>query len=159
MLRRDGVEVAGRINEPEGDGRGGRGLEAAEATIALSGAGACIAEARHRATAFLTEYERGHRSRVPDRVVGLAELVVSELVTNACKYAPGPVLLCLRLAGEALEVEVWDSDPVLPAVSGADPQRVGRHGLEIVEAVVADLAVLRETVGKRITARILLTAT
>ncbi|MGV9249589.1 ATP-binding protein [Streptomyces sp. NPDC003710] len=93
---------------------------------------------------------------MPDRVMGLAELVISELVTNCCKYAPGPILLRPRLAGEALEVEVWDSDPVLPAASEADPQRVGRHGLEIVKAVAADLAVLRETVGKRITACILL---
>lgn len=29
---------------------------------------------------------------------------------------------------------MWDSDPVLPAASEADPQRAGRHGLEIVKA-------------------------
>lgn len=148
--------MAGQINEPEGDCCGGPDAQMKEATIALSGDGSCIAEARHQAAAFLTPDAYGHRSRVPDRVVGPAELVVSELLTNACKYAPGPILLCLRLAGEALEVEVWDSDPVLPAASEADPQRVGRHGLEVVKAVAADLAVLRETVGKRITARILL---
>ncbi|WP_333774983.1 ATP-binding protein [Streptomyces sp. IBSBF 3136] len=155
-MRRDRVEVAGRNNEPDDDCCGGPGAGATEATIALSGDGSCIAEARHQATAFLTRHESGDRPRVPARVVGLAELVVSELVTNACKYAPGPVLLSLRLAGEALEVEVWDSAPVLPTASNADPQRVGRHGLEIVKAVAADLAVLRDTVGKRVTARILL---
>ncbi|MFF4845435.1 ATP-binding protein [Streptomyces collinus] len=148
------AEVAQRIDRPEGDCRG---EPDPEASFALSGEGSCIAEARHRATAFLTQHECGHRWRMPDRVVGLTELVVSELVTNACKYAPGPILLRLRLAGEALEVEVWDSGPVLPAASDADPERVGRHGLEVVKAVAADLVVLREKVGKRITARILLT--
>ncbi|WP_443052678.1 ATP-binding protein [Streptomyces sp. NBC_00299] len=40
-------------------------------------------------------------------------LVVSELVTNARKYAPGPVPMHLRLDGDVVDVEVWDSDPVL----------------------------------------------
>ncbi|MEU4039723.1 ATP-binding protein [Streptomyces collinus] len=155
-MRRDRVDVAGRINGPDDNRGGGPGAEATEATIALSGDRSCIAEARHQATAFLSRHERGDRPRVSARVVGLTELVVSELVTNACKYAPGPILLSLRLVGEALEVEVWDSAPVLPTPSDADPERVGRHGLEIVKAVAADLAVLRDTVGKRITARILL---
>ncbi|MFI5972931.1 ATP-binding protein [Streptomyces sp. NPDC051452] len=148
--------MAGRINEPEDDCRGGPDADTAETTIALSGDGSCIAEARHQATAFLARHEGGHRTRVPARVAGLAVLVVSELVTNAYKYAPGPIRLRLRLGREALEVEVWDSDPVLPAASGADPERVGRHGLEIVQAVAADFAVLRDTVGKCITVRILL---
>ncbi|WP_317447265.1 ATP-binding protein [Streptomyces collinus] len=148
--------MAGRINGPDDNRGGGPGAEATETTIALSGDGSCIAEARHQATAFLSRHEHADRPRVSARVVGLTELVVSELVTNACKYAPGPILLSLRLVGEALEVEVWDSVPVLPTASDADPERVGRHGLEIVKAVAADLAVLRDTVGKRITARILL---
>ncbi|MFE9499192.1 ATP-binding protein [Streptomyces collinus] len=155
-MRRDKVEVAGRINEPDGSCCGGPDAEATEATIALSGDGSCIAEARHQTTAFLARHGHGDRPRVSARVVGLTELVVSELVTNACKYAPGPILLSLRLGGEALEVEVWDSAPVLPTASDADPQRVGRYGLEIVKAVAADLAVLRDTVGKRVIARILL---
>ncbi|RRQ79244.1 ATP-binding protein [Streptomyces griseofuscus] len=144
--------MAGQINDTEGDRCDGPDDEA---SFALSGAGSCIAEARHRTAAFLTRTEGRHPSRVPGRVVSLAELVVSELVTNACKYAPGPIQLRLSVAGDALEVEVWDSDPVLPTASDADPERVGRHGLEVVKAV-AHLTVLRETVGKRVTARILL---
>jgi two-component sensor histidine kinase len=64
--------------------------------------------------------------------------VVSELVTNALKYAPAPVLLDLRTAGAAVEVVVvvWDCDPVLPVARAADVGRVGQHGLEIVMAVV-----------------------
>ncbi|MFI5681274.1 hypothetical protein [Streptomyces cellulosae] len=33
----------------------------------------------------------------------LNQLVVSELVTNARKYAPGPVLMELRIAGSLVE--------------------------------------------------------
>jgi hypothetical protein len=46
--------------------------------------------------------------------------VVSELVTNARKYAPGPVLMELRVSGAVVEVVVWDSDPVLPVARAAD---------------------------------------
>ncbi|MFI5975744.1 ATP-binding protein [Streptomyces sp. NPDC051452] len=149
---RQGGPTSRRVTVAANRRRGHRG------TIALSGDGTCIAEARHQAAAFLTQHGDASRPKVTDRVLGLTQLVVSDLVTNACKYAPGPILLRLRLAGEALELEVWDSDPALPTPSGADPGRVGRYGLEIVKAVAADITALRENVGKGITARILLAA-
>ncbi|GGY87195.1 hypothetical protein GCM10010300_34410 [Streptomyces olivaceoviridis] len=83
-------------------------------------------------------------------------MVVSELVTNARKYAPGPVLMELRIMGEVVEVVVWDSDPVLPVARVSDASRVGQHGLEIVMAVAQGVEARREPVGKRITARIAL---
>jgi anti-sigma regulatory factor (Ser/Thr protein kinase) len=86
----------------------------------------------------------------------LTQLVVSELVTNARKYAPGPVLMDLRIAGDPVEVVVWDCDPVLPVARAADAGRVGQHGLEIVMAVAQGFEAHREPVGKRITARIAL---
>lgn len=84
-------------------------------------------------------------------------LVVSELVTNACKYAPGPVLMDLRIASGCLEITVWDSDPRLPVARAAEAGRIGQHGLEIVMAVAAGFEAQREVVGKRITARLPLT--
>ncbi|MFD9445567.1 ATP-binding protein [Streptomyces sp. NPDC060006] len=102
--------------------------------------------------------QRG-RSELPRHdVVVLAQLdhVVSELFTNARKYAPGPVLMELRIVDAAVEVAVWDSDPVLPVARAADAGRVGQHGLEIVMAVAQGFEVQRETVGKRITARLAL---
>ncbi|PKW05671.1 Anti-sigma regulatory factor (Ser/Thr protein kinase) [Streptomyces sp. 1222.5] len=120
------------------------------------GDGGCIARARDRAGAFLARAQAAHGVPVTARTMDLTQLVVSELVTNACKYAPGPVLLVLRIADGAVETEVWDSDPVLPVARAADPGRVGQHGLEIVMAVVQGFEVRREPVGKRITARIAL---
>lgn len=66
-------------------------------------------------------------------------------------YAPGPVLLDVRVDGDVMEVAVWDGGPVLPVVWDADVGRVGQHGLEIVMAVAQGFAVQREPVGKRIT--------
>ncbi|WP_328752717.1 ATP-binding protein [Streptomyces sp. NBC_00285] len=91
-----------------------------------------------------------------ERATDHTRLVVSELVTNALKYAPGPVLMELRIAAHALDVVVWDSDPTVPAVLPADPARIGQHGLEIVRAVTQDLFTEQEPVGKRVTARIAL---
>lgn len=90
------------------------------------------------------------------RTMDLAQLVVSELVTNALKYAPGPVLLQLRIVDSSLEIAVWDSEPVLPLARAADVGRVGQHGLEIVMAVVQSFEVRRETVGKCVTVRLAL---
>jgi anti-sigma regulatory factor (Ser/Thr protein kinase) len=125
-------------------------------TIALDGDGSRIAEARHRAAAFLARVQADHGLPVSARALDLTQLVVSELVTNARKYAPGPVLMELRIVGDLVEIMVWDSDPVLPVARAADAGRVGQHGLEIVMAVAQGFEVQREPVGKRVTARIAL---
>ncbi|MFE0450203.1 ATP-binding protein [Streptomyces sp. NPDC058914] len=127
-----------------------------QTAVALEGDGGCIAEARQVAARFLGAVQAEHGLPVSDRAMDLTRLVVSELVTNARKYAPGPVLMELRIVGDMVEVAVWDGDPVLPVARAADPGRVGQHGLEIVMAVAQSFEVVREPVGKRITARIAL---
>ncbi|MFD3844153.1 ATP-binding protein [Streptomyces sp. NPDC058642] len=126
------------------------------AGYSLSGYDGCIAEARHHAVAFLEKAETDRHLPVSVRARDLTQLVVSELVTNARKYAPGPVLLELRISACAVDVVVWDSDPSVPAARAADPDRIGQHGLEIVKAVTEALFTEQEPVGKRITARIAL---
>ncbi|MET8079195.1 ATP-binding protein [Streptomyces sp. NPDC005303] len=132
------------------------GEQAIQTTVALEGDGASIAHARHLAADFLTLVQAEHGLPISQRAVDVTRLVVSELVTNALKYAPGPVLLDLRIVGDAVEVVVWDSDPVLPMARAADVGRVGQHGLEIVMAVTQSFNAQRASVGKRITARIAL---
>lgn len=129
------------------------------AGYALTGDDGCIADARHHALAFLEKARTDHQLPMPARARDLTQLVVSELVTNARKYAPGPVLMELRITGRAVDVVVWDSDPTVPAARAADPGRIGQHGLEIVKAVTEDLFIEQEPVGKRITARIALSQT
>lgn len=129
----------------------GTGIETAiETEFALDGEGSAIAAARDVAVSFLLKARAEHGCPVSDRAVELTQLVVSELVTNARKYAPGPALLRLRLAPPVVEVAVWDSEPLLPRARSADPARIGQHGLEIVTAVARHVDIHREPVGKRI---------
>ncbi len=111
-----------------------------------------IAEARDMARDFLTSVQAVHGLPVSARVMGMVQLVVSELVTNARKYAPGPCLLDLEIVEGTVEISVWDSSTTLPAVLAADPERIGQHGLKIAVAVSRTFCVHREPVGKRITA-------
>ncbi|MFE0774258.1 ATP-binding protein [Streptomyces sp. NPDC058861] len=127
------------------------------AGYALDGGSGCISDARHHATAFLDNARAEHHLTVSERARDLTGLVVSELVTNALKYAPGPVLMELRVNTESADVIVWDSDPTVPAALAADPGRIGQHGMEIVRAVTENLFIEQEPIGKRITARIALT--
>ncbi|MFE9680761.1 ATP-binding protein [Streptomyces sp. NPDC006285] len=133
-----------------------RGGDPIQDIVPLDGDGSVIAQARHRAADFLGRVQAEHGLPVSARAMDLTQLVVSELVTNARKYAPGPVLMELRISGSVVEVGVWDSDPVLPVARAADVGRVGQHGLEIVMAVAQGFEVKREPVGKRITVRIAL---
>ncbi|MFG2679741.1 ATP-binding protein [Streptomyces sp. NPDC048392] len=128
----------------------------ARVSVALDGDGACIAQARHSADAYLARARTEYGVAVSQRAADLTRLVVSELVTNARKYAPGPALMDLRLRGDSVEIAVWDSDPVLPTARAADAGRVGQHGLEIVMAVAQGFEARREPIGKRITVRIAL---
>ncbi|MFC8433361.1 ATP-binding protein [Streptomyces sp. NPDC057253] len=115
-----------------------------------------IAEARDAARRFMTGVQAVHGLPVSERAIGLAELVVSELVTNAHKYASGPCLLDLEVIDGAVEISVCDSDPAMPVPQEADPNRIGKHGLEIVMAVCRSFEIRREPVGKRIRVAIVL---
>ncbi|MHC3467767.1 ATP-binding protein [Streptomyces sp. 7R007] len=148
------LEMVGRESVPPEECSRMPDAAPAEVSVALDGAVGCIARARNEAVAFLTRVQSVHGLPVSARTVDLAQLVVSELVTNALKYAPGPALLELRVVGDLVEIVVWDTDPVLPLARAADAGRVGQHGLEIVLAVVQGFEARREPVGKRITARL-----
>ncbi|MGI5341041.1 ATP-binding protein [Streptomyces sp. CA-181903] len=124
--------------------------------VAAFEADAEIGQARDLARSFLTDVQVVHGVPVSERAMGMVLLVVSELVTNARKYAPGPCLLSLEVGGGVVEVTVWDSEPGLPSVGAPDAGRIGQHGLEIVIAVCRSFAMHRESVGKRITAAVAL---
>ncbi|MGW7272060.1 ATP-binding protein [Streptomyces sp. NPDC054864] len=115
-----------------------------------------IAAARDMARAFLASVQAVHGLPVSERAMGTVQLVVSELVTNVHRYAPGPCLLTLEINEGAVEVTVWDSSTTLPLIMGPDPTRIGQHGLELVMAMCRSFAVHREPVGKRIQTTIVL---
>ncbi len=125
-------------------------------SAAFGGSGEDIAAARELSRDFLTSLQAVYGLPVSSRAMGMVQLVVSELVTNAGKYAPGPCLLTLTVSEGAVEVTVWDSSTTLPAILAPDPNRIGQHGLEIVMAVCRSFEVRREPVGKRMTAAVVL---
>jgi anti-sigma regulatory factor (Ser/Thr protein kinase) len=72
------------------------------ARLELEGAPHDPFEARRFAQQRLAEWDVGTTT------CDVALLLVSELVTNAIKYAPGPIVVELEVAGEFLRVAVQD---------------------------------------------------
>ena len=139
--RKAAVEAA--VPDPDGWGR------PLAAGAAYDGRRGTVGAARGLAAGFLARV-REQGVPVSDRLEEDVCLVVSELVTNAAKYAPGPCLLDLELAGDAVCVTLWDTHPAVPVPDGPDAQRIGRHGLEIVLALCRRFEVERQAGGKRI---------
>ncbi|MFE3637689.1 ATP-binding protein [Streptomyces sp. NPDC059168] len=142
-----------QISGEEGRRSPGTGPLAAAAVL---GGGEQIAEARALARAFLADLTITHEVAVSERVLQVVQLVVSELVTNALKYAPGPCRLRMRVRDGAVEVTVWDDGPPLPTVRTPDPGRVGQHGLEIVVAACRSFETRQEARGKLVRAAVAL---
>ncbi|MFE8990066.1 ATP-binding protein [Streptomyces collinus] len=113
---------------------------------------ACAVEARRALQAFLAYVPCTGRTPVPAPLAIDAELVVSELVTNAIRHAPGPCGMILRLSDEGLAITVWDTSAEQPVVKERDGQRFGGHGMHVVHTVSADVAVAPLGAGKQITA-------
>ncbi|MCM3302075.1 ATP-binding protein [Streptomyces pseudogriseolus] len=118
----------------------------------FTGEPGCIAEARNFAAQFLEQLRTEWCATVNAKAEGAVLLVVSELVTNADRHSDGPYILELEGTDSTLTVAVYDSNGTLPRVFPRDPQRIGRHGLEIVRALARDVGVERVPVGKRVRA-------
>lgn len=85
---------------------------------------------------LLTDWDAGHCAET-------AELLVSELVTNAVRYGAGPLLDDIHLiavrAGRHLYVDVHDGSPEIPRPpEDEDPMAVSGRGLLIVETLAHD---------------------
>ncbi|MEU3946668.1 ATP-binding protein [Streptomyces sp. NPDC029526] len=68
-----------------------------------------------------------------------AELLTSELATNAVRYAPGPAIVLLRWTNPVLRVSVMDTCPVFPLPSAPDmPEAERGRGLLILDLLADD---------------------
>ncbi|MFI5875080.1 ATP-binding protein [Streptomyces sp. NPDC051445] len=111
-----------------------------------------IADARAAVRALLAD--AGHP---PDhRPSQDAQLVVSELVTNAVRHAPGPGALALEVTPDAawLRISVRDSSPRPPELRAHDARRVGGHGLQLVTRLCDQLHTTALHTGKQIVAHL-----
>ena len=112
----------------------------------------CIAEARSFAAHFIGRLRTEWCAEIDDRAEDDVLLVVSELVTNADRHSNGPYILELEGTDTSMTVCVYDSSAALPHRFARDPERVGRHGLEIVHVLARRVVVERVPVCKRVSA-------
>jgi anti-sigma regulatory factor (Ser/Thr protein kinase) len=82
-----------------------------------------------------------------DDQIDAAELLVSEIVTNAVRYAERPVTLRL-LRTDVLRCEVGDDAPLLPRMRHAAPEEEGGRGLYLVNRMAQRWGATRLGAGK-----------
>ncbi len=111
-----------------------------------------VGEARSWVDAFLVEHliENGMRDD--------AQLVVSELMTNALMHGEGSLVLRAAITGNAIQVSVTDSGDELPEVLPLDPTRIGGLGLVVVDRIASDWGVAPFPGGKTVWAALSLSS-
>jgi anti-sigma regulatory factor (Ser/Thr protein kinase) len=105
----------------------------------LAAVPAAVSRARKHTRKILAEWHLNGQA---------AELIVSELVTNAIVHggmAPrGPAArLWLSSDGERVLVQVWDRARQMPALRDVQPEAVGGRGLVLVNALSEDWGAYR----------------
>ncbi len=82
--------------------------------------------------------------------IDLVELLVSELVTNAIRYAQTPSHLTLRRGQHALYVEIADSDSRVPRLLNPTPDDEGGRGLQLVAELATHWGARPTRTGKTV---------
>jgi two-component sensor histidine kinase len=76
-----------------------------------------------------------------------AELLASELVTNAVTHGRGDVRVVMEYDEDGLAVTVSDDEPAVPEVAKGASAAVGGRGLRLVEVLASDWGVEPEGRG------------
>lgn len=100
-------------------------------------------EPRADAAAIARRFVHDHRDHIDADVVENAELLASEVVTNALQHGAGDIILTMRVEPPGIAVRVTDTGerlPVVPSRTAASDQSSGR-GLLIVDAVSSEWGV------------------
>jgi anti-sigma regulatory factor (Ser/Thr protein kinase) len=84
------------------------------------------------------------------RVIETAELLTTELVTNAVVHVGSKSQLFLRVARGVVRVEVTDPDDRLPSMAAPNADDVGGRGLVIVNGLASAWGVERTDSGKTV---------
>ncbi|MFJ5273973.1 ATP-binding protein [Streptomyces sp. NPDC088358] len=100
-----------------------------------------VRRARRLATAQLSEWDL-------EDLADTAELLVSELVTNALRHTRGPLRLNLYARGSHLRCEVEDTDPTGPVRRFVDADAEGGRGTELLDLLTETWGSTRTATGK-----------
>ncbi|MCX5251093.1 ATP-binding protein [Streptomyces sp. NBC_00201] len=123
-------------------------------SVAFAEGAARAVDGRRALQALLDRAARLGHVPLPSSTVMDAQLVISELLTNAMLHAPGPCGLVLELSATDLSVTVWDTSREQPVAQPRDRQRVGGHGLHLVRALCDRFDTAARPGGKQVTARV-----
>ncbi|MFC1408516.1 ATP-binding protein [Streptacidiphilus sp. N1-12] len=77
-------------------------------------------------------------------------LLVSELVTNACRHGAAPYRLLLRATGDGLRIEMTDAGSHLPVVGPDQPAVPGGFGMRLIAALADTWGVIEHPHGKTV---------
>ncbi|MEU9992050.1 ATP-binding protein [Streptomyces sp. NPDC048045] len=100
-----------------------------------------VRRARRLVTAQLGEWAL-------EDLVDTAELLVSELVTNALRHTRGPLRLNLRLLHSQLLCEVEDTEPACPSRNAVDADAESGRGIELLDLLADAWGGTRTATGK-----------
>jgi two-component sensor histidine kinase len=82
---------------------------------------------------------------VPSDVAHSAELLVSELVTNAITHGSGPVRVSVECANHGVMVTVGDDEPASPELQPERLLSMGGRGLRMLESLASSWGVKPRT--------------
>jgi hypothetical protein len=102
-----------------------------------------VGRARRLVTAQLSDWAVGD-------LADSAELLVSELVTNALRHTRGPLRLNLRLREGRLLCEVEDTESAGPVRGVADSEAEGGRGTELIDLLAHAWGSTRTATGKTV---------
>jgi anti-sigma regulatory factor (Ser/Thr protein kinase) len=83
-----------------------------------------------------------------------AQLLVTELATNAVVHARSPFSVVVRSEGAGVRLSVRDGSPMTPVMRDHDPIATSGHGLRIVDALAVNWDVEPKADGKTVWAEL-----
>lgn len=79
-----------------------------------------------------------------------AQLVVTEMLSNAIDHARAPIRIAVRFTGESVRVEVHDASAEPPRQQPHDPSRLRGRGLQMVDALSSKWGWTNDAGGKTV---------